>query len=85
MIRIRFDGRSVDRFLSARHTGLPWFDFDPTTSGGVRASRLIAVTQTEVRSVANLPRPLAFNLPYVLIPLLLLIRMRKPQPFTRKF
>ncbi len=28
---------------------------------------------------------LAFNLPYVLIPLLLLIRMRKPQPFTRKF
>jgi hypothetical protein len=28
---------------------------------------------------------LAFNLPYVLIPLLLLVRMRKPQPFTRKF
>lgn len=28
---------------------------------------------------------LAFNLPYVLIPLLLLIRMRKPLPFTRKF
>ncbi|HEY2793653.1 MAG TPA: emopamil-binding family protein [Micromonosporaceae bacterium] len=28
---------------------------------------------------------LAFNLPYVLIPLLLLIRMRKPMPFTRKF
>jgi len=25
MIRIRFDGRSVDRFLSARLTGLPWF------------------------------------------------------------
>ena len=24
MIRIRFDGRSVDRFLSARLTGLPW-------------------------------------------------------------
>ncbi len=28
---------------------------------------------------------LAFNLPYVIIPLLLLIRMRKPLPFTRKF
>jgi len=28
---------------------------------------------------------LAFNLPYVLIPILLLIRMRKPQPFARKF
>ncbi len=28
---------------------------------------------------------LAFNLPYVLIPLLLLIRMRKPEPFARRF
>ncbi|QTX05935.1 EXPERA domain-containing protein [Agromyces archimandritae] len=28
---------------------------------------------------------LAFNLPYVLIPLLLLVRMRKPLPFTRRF
>jgi hypothetical protein len=28
---------------------------------------------------------LAFNLPYVLVPLLLLIRMRKPMPFTRTF
>ena len=28
---------------------------------------------------------LAFNLPYVLIPLLLLVRMRKPLPFTRTF
>jgi len=28
---------------------------------------------------------LAFNLPYVLLPLLLLIRMRKPMPFTRRF
>lgn len=34
------------------------------------------------------PNPLGFlmyNLPYVLIPLLLLIRMRKPMPFTRRF
>ena len=28
---------------------------------------------------------LAFNLPYVLIPILLLIRMRKPLPFTKTF
>jgi hypothetical protein len=28
---------------------------------------------------------LAFNLPDVLIPLLLLIRMRKPEPFTQRF
>ena len=28
---------------------------------------------------------LAFNLPYVLVPLLLLIRMRRPLPFTRRF
>ncbi|MDQ1587232.1 MAG: hypothetical protein QOJ77_397 [Microbacteriaceae bacterium] len=28
---------------------------------------------------------LAFNLPYVLVPLLLLIRMRKPLPFARRF
>jgi hypothetical protein len=28
---------------------------------------------------------LAFNLPYVLVPLLLLIRMRAPRPFTRRF
>jgi hypothetical protein len=28
---------------------------------------------------------LAFNLPYIVFPLLLLIRMRKPLPFTRKW
>lgn len=28
---------------------------------------------------------LAFNLPYVLLPLLLLVRMRKPLPFARRF
>lgn len=28
---------------------------------------------------------LAFNLPYIVFPLLLLIRMRKPLPFTRRF
>ena len=33
----------------------------------------------------NLVKFFSFNLPYVLIPLLLLARMRKPMPFTRKF
>ncbi len=28
---------------------------------------------------------LSYNTPYVLLPILLLIRMRKPMPFTRKF
>jgi hypothetical protein len=28
---------------------------------------------------------LAFNLPYVVMPIVLLVRMRKPLPFTRKF
>jgi EXPERA (EXPanded EBP superfamily) len=28
---------------------------------------------------------LAFNLPYVLLPLLLLVRMRRPMPFARRF
>ena len=33
----------------------------------------------------NVLKFLLFNLPYVLLPLLLLFRMRKPLPFTRKF
>lgn len=33
----------------------------------------------------NLGRFLPLNLPYVLIPILLIIRMRKENPFTRKF
>jgi hypothetical protein len=32
MIRIRFDGRSFDRSLSARHTGLPCFVVQPSPS-----------------------------------------------------
>ena len=28
---------------------------------------------------------LAFNLPYVIIPILLLIRMRRPRPFARRW
>jgi len=33
----------------------------------------------------NIPKFLAYNLPYVLVPLLLLARMRAPRPFARKF
>lgn len=33
----------------------------------------------------NAVKFLAFNTPYVVIPLLLLVRMRAPMPFTRKF
>ncbi len=40
--------------------------------------------EPEYRS-PNILKFLMFNLPYVLIPLLLLVRMRKPLPFTRKF
>jgi hypothetical protein len=39
-----------------------------------------AATRTQ-----NPAKFLAFNLPYVLVPLLLLIRMRTPLPFTRRF
>jgi len=33
----------------------------------------------------NAAKFLAFNTPYVLLPILLLVRMRKPMPFERKF
>lgn len=33
----------------------------------------------------DVPVFLAFNLPYIIVPLLLLIRMRKPLPFTRRW
>lgn len=33
----------------------------------------------------NAVKFLSFNTPYVLLPLLLLVRMRKPMPFTRRF
>lgn len=40
--------------------------------------------EAELRT-QNPAKFLLFNLPYVLIPLALLIRMRKPMPFMRKF
>lgn len=33
----------------------------------------------------NVPKFLSLNLPYVLVPILLIIRMRRPFPFLRKF
>ena len=35
--------------------------------------------------VQNVPKFLALNLPYVIVPILLLARMRKAAPFTRRF
>ena len=46
---------------------------------------LVAIPGEPEFQTQNPVKFLAFNLPYVLIPLLLLIRMRKPLPFTRKF
>ena len=43
---------------------------------------------SESNASANLPNPgifLAYNAPYVVIPFILLLRMRKPLPFQRKF
>jgi hypothetical protein len=40
--------------------------------------------EPELRTL-NPAKFLAFNLPYVVLPLLLLVRMRKPLPFTRRF
>ena len=42
------------------------------------------LTVTALR-VQNVPKFLAFNLPYVIVPMLLLARMRKEKPFTRQF
>lgn len=61
----------------------------------IYATMIVTLTGVVVFGVEFLGEPewrtpnpagfLAFNLPYVLIPLLLLIRMRKPEPFARKF
>ena len=40
--------------------------------------------EPEMRTM-NAAKFLAFNTPYVLLPILLLVRMRKPLPFTRAF
>jgi hypothetical protein len=52
-------------------TGIPIFGVEIFGPEGQRAT--------------NLGMFLAFNLPYIVFPLLLLIRMRKPLPFTRRW
>ncbi|MGN6126363.1 MAG: EXPERA domain-containing protein [Humibacter sp.] len=61
----------------------------------IYATMIIALTGIPIFGVEffgsaaeRTPNPavfLAFNLPYIVFPLLLLIRMRKPLPFTRRF
>ena len=63
--------------------------------GVIYATMIISLTAIPVFGVEffggpgeRTPNPLVFllyNGPYVLVPLLLLLRMRKPLPFTRKF
>jgi hypothetical protein len=61
----------------------------------IYATMIIALTGIPIFGVEffgsaaeRTPNPgvfLAFNLPYIVFPLLLLLRMRKPLPFTRRF
>ena len=61
----------------------------------IYATMIIALTGIPIMGVEffgsateRTPNPavfLAFNLPYILVPLLLLIRMRSPWPFLRRF
>jgi hypothetical protein len=72
-------------------TGRNWIQLPSV----IYATMIVTLTGTVVFGVELFGEPatrtgnpakfLAFNLPYVLIPLLLLFRMRKPLPFTRKF
>ncbi len=61
MIRIRFDGRSVDRFLSARLTGLPWLcvEYSPSPARyplSVTMEDATPLTRRERRARAAEPR-----------------------------
>jgi hypothetical protein len=61
----------------------------------IYATMIIALTGIPIFGVEffggpgeRTPNPgifLAYNLPYIVVPLILLIRMRKPKPFTRRF
>lgn len=72
-------------------TGRNWIQLPAV----IYATMIVALTGIVVFGVEfwgepqwRTPEPakfLAFNLPYVLVPLLLLIRMRKPAPFKRRF
>jgi hypothetical protein len=72
-------------------TGRNWIQLPAV----IYATMIVALTGIVVFGVEfwgepalRTPEPakfLAFNLPYVLVPLLLLIRMSKPDPFKRRF
>ncbi len=72
-------------------TGRNWIQLPSV----IYASVIVALTGVVVFGVEffgeaaqrthNPAKFLAFNLPYVLAPLVLLIRMRRPQPFARRF
>jgi hypothetical protein len=72
-------------------TGRNWIQLPSV----IYASVIVALTGVVVFGVEffgeaalrthNPAKFLAFNLPYVLVPLVLLIRMRRPQPFARRF
>ena len=72
-------------------TGRNWIQLPSV----IYATMIVTLTGTVVFGVEFFGEPalrtgnpakfLAFNLPYVLVPLLLLVRMRAPNPFTRRF
>ncbi len=63
MIRIRFDGRSVDRFLSARLTGLPWLSLKYNVARAMYVGRVsspdarVALAWVDEDAVARGGRP----------------------------
>jgi hypothetical protein len=60
--------------------------FSQVCQGGVRAADELARTGLNGDlSVQNAFKFLAFNLPYKIVPFILAIRMRKENPFSRKF
>ena len=59
-------------------TGIPIFGVEFFGQVGPAA-------QVGFQASPNIGMFLAFNLPYIIFPLLLLIRMRKPLPFTRRW
>ncbi|TNC29055.1 EXPERA domain-containing protein [Amycolatopsis alkalitolerans] len=78
-------------FVYALITGRNWIQLPAV----IYATMIVTLTGIVVFGVEffgepqwRTPNPakfLAFNSPYVLVPLVLLVRMRKPAPFTRRF
>ena len=60
--------------------------FNQVCQGGVKtAEELAKIGLNQDLRVQNAAKFLAFNLPYKLVPLMLAVRMRKENPFSRKF